>query len=77
MSNWYLSSDGQRKPLREPVPGMIIAGWLCCDCCSCTTRGRCRRLKRYVGKWTRACSDARIQPERLKAIAELAGASDG
>lgn len=64
-----VTADEATEPIREPIPGLIIAGWLCGDCRSMSprARGHCRLFRLYVGEWSRACSRSRIRPERLEA----------
>ncbi len=57
-------------PIREPVPGMIIAGYRCCDCRSCDRWGTCHVRRRYVGRWTRACTRLRLSARAAAEAAE-------
>ncbi len=59
-------------PYREPVPGLIIPGWRCCDCRSCDRHGVCHVFRQYVGRWTSTCGRFRVRPE-AKERAKAAG----
>ncbi len=54
----------ETTPLREPVKGMLIAGWLCCDCQSCDKHGTCHVFRCYVGLWSRKCGRFRKRDNR-------------
>lgn len=48
--------------IREPVPGLILAGYLCVDCRSCDRHGVCHVVRQYVGRWNSTCSRFRVRP---------------
>ena len=58
--------------LREPIPGLLIPGWLCCDCKSCDSWGICHQRERYgyVGRWKSSCSALRLRPKAAADAAE-------